>query len=342
VELPVPEAKEGEILVKVRACGVCHTELDEIEGRTPPPRLPVVLGHEVVGLVAARGPGARRFREGDRVGVGWIHSSCGGDQENLSDQFRATGRDAFGGYAEFTTVPADYAYPIPTTVITELLGLPAEDYPLLREFSTLAPPASEEDFEPTARILEQAMGYFAVKFEEKQRNPGDDLTTALVQAEIDGDRLDESNRFAMVMLLLVAGYTTTAHLIGNATLALLQHPDQLELLKRDPSLIESAVEELLRYDGPMETALMRWATEDVEMRGQTIRRGDLSFEGAISDDALEAGTRSYLFGAGRFALGRGYELNFDIELVSAPSYLLEYDYSGKDRLESAVSINRPN
>jgi len=171
----------------------------------------------------------------------------------------------------------DYAYPIPTTVITELLGLPAEDYPLLREFSTLAPPASEEDFEPTARILEQAMGYFAVKFEEKQRNPGDDLTTALVQAEIDGDRLDESNRFAMVMLLLVAGYTTTAHLIGNATLALLQHPDQLELLKRDPSLIESAVEELLRYDGPMETALMRWATEDVEMRGQTIRRGDLVF-----------------------------------------------------------------
>ena len=113
VELPRPEPAEGEILVAVSACGVCHTELDEIEGRTPPPRLPVIPGHEVVGRVAAHGPGCRRFAAGERVGVGWIHSSDGSPEENLSPAFRATGRDVDGGYAEFMTVPEDYAYPIP-------------------------------------------------------------------------------------------------------------------------------------------------------------------------------------------------------------------------------------
>lgn len=112
-ELPMPEPGEGEIQLKVRACGVCHTELDEIEGRTPPPQFPVVLGHEVIGIVVALGPGARRYREGDRVGVGWIHSSDGSEQENLSPAFRATGRDVNGGYAEYMTVPENYAYLIP-------------------------------------------------------------------------------------------------------------------------------------------------------------------------------------------------------------------------------------
>jgi propanol-preferring alcohol dehydrogenase len=113
VELPTPEPKSGEILVKVSACGVCHTELDEIEGRTPPPRLPVVLGHEVVGRVEQVGQGAGRFRIGQRVGIGWIHSSSGATDENLSDDFEATGRDVNGGYAEYLTVREDYAYPIP-------------------------------------------------------------------------------------------------------------------------------------------------------------------------------------------------------------------------------------
>jgi propanol-preferring alcohol dehydrogenase len=94
-------------------CGVCHTELDEIEGRTPPPVLPVVPGHEAVGRVAALGEGVSRHRVGDRVGVGWIHHSSGAIDENLDPAFRATGRDANGGYAEYLTVPAEYAYPIP-------------------------------------------------------------------------------------------------------------------------------------------------------------------------------------------------------------------------------------
>lgn len=118
--MPVPTPAEGEILVKVSVCGVCHTELDEIEGRTPPPRFPIVPGHEVVGRVAGLGPGTGLFQLGDRVGVAWIFSACGNcrfcrsGNENLCPDFRATGRDAHGGYAEYMTVPEGFAHPIPS------------------------------------------------------------------------------------------------------------------------------------------------------------------------------------------------------------------------------------
>ena len=112
-ELPEPTPGDGEILVRVAVCGVCHTELDEIEGRTRPPLLPVVPGHEIIGHVAGFGTGCCRFSEGQRVGIGWIHSSTGEADENLSSRFRATGRDADGGYAEYVVVPERYAYPIP-------------------------------------------------------------------------------------------------------------------------------------------------------------------------------------------------------------------------------------
>jgi propanol-preferring alcohol dehydrogenase len=113
VEWPDPEPRGGEVRISVAACGVCHTELDEIEGRTAPPSLPVVPGHEVVGAVDRVGVGVQRLKVGDRVGVGWIHSSSGRPDENLSSDFRATGRDVDGGYAEYMTVPEDYAYRIP-------------------------------------------------------------------------------------------------------------------------------------------------------------------------------------------------------------------------------------
>lgn len=113
VDLPIPTPQAGEILIRVVACGVCHTELDEIEGRTAPPNYPVVPGHEVVGYVEQLGDGTSTHRMGDRVGVGWIHSSSGDQYENVSPQFQATGRDVNGGYAEYMTVPANYAYPIP-------------------------------------------------------------------------------------------------------------------------------------------------------------------------------------------------------------------------------------
>jgi alcohol dehydrogenase, propanol-preferring len=119
VNLSDPVPGEGELLIEVRTCGVCHTELDEIEGRTPPPRLPIVLGHQVVGRVAALGAGTGALRPGDRVGVAWIFSACGKcgfcrrGEENLCEQFRATGRDVHGGYAELMTVPEAFAHPIP-------------------------------------------------------------------------------------------------------------------------------------------------------------------------------------------------------------------------------------
>lgn len=118
-EVAEPAPGGDEILIAVSACGVCHTELDEIEGRTPPPVFPVILGHQVVGKVAAVGSGARRFQIGERVGVGWVHRTCGvcdgcrTGNENLCRHFEATGRDADGGYAEFMTVPEAFAYPIP-------------------------------------------------------------------------------------------------------------------------------------------------------------------------------------------------------------------------------------
>jgi propanol-preferring alcohol dehydrogenase len=118
-DLPVPTVGEKELLIKISACGVCHTELDEIEGRTPPPRLPVVLGHQAVGRVAETGPHAGAFKIGDRAGVAWIYAACGqcrfclAGRENLCAEFKATGRDANGGYAQYLTVSERFAYPIP-------------------------------------------------------------------------------------------------------------------------------------------------------------------------------------------------------------------------------------
>ncbi len=120
-DVPNPIPGEGEILIKVSTCGVCHTELDEIEGRTPPPKLPVILGHQVVGVVE-QVEQVSQVKVGDRVGVAWIFSACGecehckAGEENLCAQFRATGRDANGGYAQFMTVPAEFAHPIPNAL----------------------------------------------------------------------------------------------------------------------------------------------------------------------------------------------------------------------------------
>jgi len=119
IDLPEPEPGGTEILVRVSACGVCHTELDEIEGRTPPVRFPIALGHQVVGRVAERGRSAKKFNINERVGIAWIYSACGrcgfclSGKENLCPDFMATGRDADGGYAEYIKVPEDFAYKIP-------------------------------------------------------------------------------------------------------------------------------------------------------------------------------------------------------------------------------------
>jgi propanol-preferring alcohol dehydrogenase len=121
-ELPRPVPQPGEVLIRVTVCGVCHTELDEIEGRTPPAFFPIVLGHQVVGEVVAAGPAVQHLQAGDRVGVAWIFSACGhcrfcrAGLENLCPDFQATGRDVHGGYAEYMTVPEAFAHPLPATL----------------------------------------------------------------------------------------------------------------------------------------------------------------------------------------------------------------------------------
>ncbi|MGA3014170.1 MAG: zinc-dependent alcohol dehydrogenase family protein [Bacteroidales bacterium] len=118
VGLPKPEPKAGELLIKINVCGVCHTEIDEIEGRTPPPVYPVVPGHQAVGIVEQASGTSGNIIEGDRVGVAWIYSACGtcdyclSGNENLCQNFRATGRDVNGGYAEYMVVPEKFTYTI--------------------------------------------------------------------------------------------------------------------------------------------------------------------------------------------------------------------------------------
>ncbi len=118
-DLAVPVPGDNEILVKVSVCGACHTDLDEAEGRLMPTKLPIVLGHQIVGVVADKGKSVTKFKGGERVGITWLYSACGGcdfckaGQENLCENARWTGKDADGGYAEYMVIGEDFAYPLP-------------------------------------------------------------------------------------------------------------------------------------------------------------------------------------------------------------------------------------
>lgn len=171
----------------------------------------------------------------------------------------------------------DYAFPLPITVISEMLGVPKEDRQKFRQWSNTAV-SSDMSMEYAERLrseMQAFTSYLRDLFEQKRANPSDDLTSGLVQTEEEGDTLGEEELLAMVFLLLVAGHETTVNLIGNGALALLTHPDQLQKLRDDPSLMKSAVEEMLRFDGPVETSTDRFAAEDVEFRGASIPRGDI-------------------------------------------------------------------
>jgi len=119
MDLPRPIPEQNQILVRISTCGVCHTELDEIEGRVSPSKFPMILGHEIVGRIEGLGQGAKKFEEGDRVGIAWINWACGHctfclkGEENLCDKAKWTGKDVYGGYAQYTVVSEDFAYPIP-------------------------------------------------------------------------------------------------------------------------------------------------------------------------------------------------------------------------------------
>ena len=185
----------------------------------------------------------------------------------------------------------DYAFPLPITVISEMLGVPKEDRQKFRQWSNTAVSSdmSVEYAETLRSEMRAFTEYLRNLFEEKRAGPGDDLTSSLIRTEEEGDRLGEEELLAMVFLLLVAGHETTVNLIGNGALALLTHPEQLQKLRDDPSLIKSAVEELLRFDGPVQMSTDRFAAEDLEFRGANIQRGDIVLAVLGSADRDEGG-----------------------------------------------------
>ena len=213
----------------------------------------------------------------------------------------------------------DVAFPLPATILIELFGIPEKDKPRFRATSNLVVEATG-NFEAMQRIdaeIEKFEAYLYQLIDNKREQPTDDLLSMLIQSEAEGGKLSVKEIISTVFLFLIAGHETTTNLISNAMLALLLHPEQMEMLKHDPSLIKSAIEEFLRYQGPLMTSTPRWALEDVELGGKLIQRGDeialvlasanrdpLAFTDPDTLDILRQENHHLAFGKGiRFCLG---------------------------------------
>jgi cytochrome P450 len=172
---------------------------------------------------------------------------------------------------------AEYAFPLPITVIGELIGIPSRDRDDFRIWSDafVRPAISPEEQQASLAKLGEFAAYIRNLVAAKRRDPGDELLSALIHVEEAGDRLNESELFSMLALLIVAGHETTVSLIGSATLTLLQHPDLMQELRTHPDRMAGALEELLRYDTPVERALNRFVAADTMLEGAAMKRGDL-------------------------------------------------------------------
>jgi cytochrome P450 len=172
---------------------------------------------------------------------------------------------------------SDYAFPLPITVIAEMLGVPGSDHARFKEWSDaiISPVVKDDELEQFFAQMGDFVAYLTDFFAARRVDPQDDLVSALLAAHDAEDALSEEELFGTVVLLIVAGHETTVGLIGNAVVNLLEQPEQLALVRDDPSLLVAAVEELLRFEGPVERSLNRWAAADVELGGMTIGRGDL-------------------------------------------------------------------
>lgn len=173
----------------------------------------------------------------------------------------------------------DFAYPFPLVAIAELLGVPRQDQNRFRQWTAgltqiLDPFQGNEGAEPMRRTARELFAYFRPLLAARRAEPRDDLISAMIAAEDDGDRLDEGDLLSLCVLVLAAGHETTANLIGNATLALLGHPDQRKRLVEDPGLLPTAVDEFLRYDSPV-VLTDRLVIEDFELSGHRFRKGQL-------------------------------------------------------------------
>ncbi|MFZ7934462.1 cytochrome P450 family protein [Bacillus thuringiensis] len=171
----------------------------------------------------------------------------------------------------------DYSFPLPIIVISEMLGIPKEDQAKFRIWShaVIASPETPVEIKETEKQLSEFITYLQYLVDIKRKEPKEDLVSALILAESEGHKLSARELYSMIMLLIVAGHETTVNLITNTVLALLENPNQLQLLKDNPKLIDSAIEEGLRYYSPVEVTTARWAAEPFQIHHQTIQKGDM-------------------------------------------------------------------
>lgn len=196
--------------------------------------------------------------------------------EAIAAEFLANAKGVAARQHGVVDLITEFTFPLPTTVILEMLGIPLDDRDRFRGWGNalLEPALTPEAQQESGRQLTAFADYLDALFEERRANPQDDLISALLAANADGDRLSDAELSSTLVLLIVAGHETTVNLIANGVLQLSRRPELRDALAADPSGIPSMVEELLRFDGSVERALNRFAAEDVEWDGHLIRRGE--------------------------------------------------------------------
>lgn len=272
--------------------------------------------------------------------------------ENLSDRVTEIAEELLDAAAQKPTVNlmADFALPLPLTVIAEMLGVPSADRLRFRKLLLKLQGTSQANLLSLARTypyMVRLKAFLQGLVRLRRQQPGNDLVTALVQAEEEGERLSEDELISMVFLLLFAGHETTVNLIGNGVLELVQHPDQLQKLREQPDLIDSAIDEMLRSTNPVGIVAPRFAKEDVEIAGVSMPRGTMitlligsanldeaAFPHADTFDITRTPNRHLSFG-----LGAHYCLGAPLARLEAriaiPALLRRFE-----RLELAVPAER--
>lgn len=230
----------------------------------------------------------------------------------LRSRVEAIATELLDGLPGHVDLLAEYAYPLPITVISELVGVPVEDRPDWRRWATAL---VTFDKEKVPDALRDMVAHCENLIRMRRGEPTDDLISGLVTEHDEDDRLTDTEIVTMIFTLVMAGHETTAHLISNGTLALLRHPDQLDLLRRDPSLWPGAVHELMRFCGPVHITRLRYATEDLVVGGQQIHAGDAvqsvlvsaNFDPRVYDDPerLDVTRRPSGRGDGHVGFGHG-------------------------------------
>jgi cytochrome P450 len=180
----------------------------------------------------------------------------------------------------------DFAYLLPVIVISDMLGIPRTDREKFRHWSDIL--VNNQSFFQTLieqkDALTEFVEYMRGLIVQKRTNPADDLLSGLIQVEEEGDRFTERELTSMISLLIIAGHETTTNLIGTGVLTLLEHPDQLQMLREKPELLPGAIEELLRYTAPVIQTTQRWASEDLDLHGTQIKRGEMVLISLLAAD----------------------------------------------------------